>query len=73
MYLELNTERIDMYKNPSRNSWNVLVSNVSGLLTVSKLAETLPFNCGISSYPQTMYISLIFVEEKWWGICMHRG
>ena len=29
-------ERVDVYKNRSRNSWNVLASNVSDLLTVSK-------------------------------------
>ena len=46
MYLGLNTERVDIYKSRSRNSWNVLGSNVIDLLTVSKLSNTLPFNCG---------------------------
>ena len=34
-----------MYNNPSRNSWNVLVSYVSGLMP--KLSNTSTVNCGI--------------------------
>ena len=64
MYLGLNTERVDMYNNRSRNSLNILVSNVSDLLTVSKLSNTLPFNCGLSDTSSNKLCMLFNIRRR---------